>query len=363
MKEQMNKLLKNKKILYAIILGIIIFLIIIFINNKGFSIFEKKLNIVASESEKLELVNYDHTNFTMQIPKGWEVNTAGDDMYFSIRVFKPDDDRYQIFAILKAEPFLKNNQAKNWYENYYNAFGGEGNKLLAKAVVLLSPNIETFYSNFNNYTNYAREMGTTFNAPDLNNFTVVESFENNSQLKSIAKDDKVIRGTFQDTKTGKNGEGLFMGTLIDPGSYNLLGFDTMFYTIYNVIGISTGEYDFINYQVILTKSLNSLVYKDSFVNQTIKNIEQTTQNALAINKSINDAFDSYNKAWSSRQTTYDIASQKQSDATLSYERVYDTETGNIYKAYNGFLDDYDGDRIQPITDEMYIEPINGYIEK
>lgn len=35
-----------------------------------------------------------------------------------------------------------------------------------------------------------------------------------------------------------------------------------------------------------------------------------------------------------RQNSYDIISQKQSDATLGYEHVYDTETNEIYKAYN-----------------------------
>ena len=56
-------------------------------------------------------------------------------------------------------------------------------------------------------------------------------------------------------------------------------------------------------------------------------------------------------------------SQKQSDATLGYERVYDTETGEIYKAYNGFTDDYDGERYKSITDNMYTKKTSGYIEK
>ena len=67
-----------------------------------------------------------------------------------------------------------------------------------------------------------------------------------------------------------------------------------------------------------------------------------------------------NKFWSN---SYDIISQKQSDATLGYERVYDTETGEIYKAYNGFTDDYSRDRYKTITDNMYTSPISGYIEK
>ena len=41
----------------------------------------------------------------------------------------------------------------------------------------------------------------------------------------------------------------------------------------------------------------------------------------------------------------------------------DTETGEIYKAYNGFTDDYNGKRYQSITDDMYTKAISGYIEK
>lgn len=368
---------KNKFTISKIAIGIIaivaliaIGLTILFLNKnnktdniKETGLSEKKYAIKESETKQIKLVDYDDTNFTMKIPDGWKVETGGEDMYFSIRVYDPNDERYQIFAILKAEPLLKNEKAKNWYENYYNSFGGDGNKLLAKAIVLSQPTIETFYSRFNEYVKYTKEMGATFKAPDLKNFTVTESFENNSQLKSIAKDDKILRGTFQNSETGKKGEGLFMGTLVDPGKNMSLGYDTLFYTVYNVIGISTGENDLVNYEEILTNSLNSLVYKDSFVNSTISNINQTTQNTLKINKSINDAFSSYNDAWTARQKTYDITSQKYSDATLGYERVYDTDTGDIYKAYNGFSDEYDGKRYQPITDDMYTESFTGYIEK
>ena len=68
-------------------------------------------------------------------------------------------------------------------------------------------------------------------------------------------------------------------------------------------------------------------------------------------------------SWEKRNNSYDIISQKQSDATLGYERVYDTDTGEIYKAYNGFTDDYKGDKYKAITDDMYTSAIDGYIEK
>ena len=69
-------------------------------------------------------------------------------------------------------------------------------------------------------------------------------------------------------------------------------------------------------------------------------------------------------SWENRNKSQDILSQKQSDATLGYERFYDTKTGEIYRAAIDFGDSYDGKRYQPVTDDnMYTEAISGYIER
>lgn len=66
--------------------------------------------------------------------------------------------------------------------------------------------------------------------------------------------------------------------------------------------------------------------------------------------------------WYDRQKSYDIISAKQSDATLGFERVYDVEIGDVYRAYIGFADRADVDGYyEPITDDMYSEQLSGYI--
>ena len=88
-------------------------------------------------------------------------------------------------------------------------------------------------------------------------------------------------------------------------------------------------------------------------------------------KQMSKAYESYNNAWSERQTTYDAISQKRSDATLGYARVKDTNTGEIYKAENGFYEDYDAHRedyknqnLELVTDNSdYLESVDGYIYK
>ena len=100
-----------------------------------------------------------------------------------------------------------------------------------------------------------------------------------------------------------------------------------------------------------------------FLNGYYREEGQVVQNAMAIQKICNQTSDIITSGWNERQKTYDILSQKRSDATMGYERVRDTDTGEIYKATVGFTDhDWHG-KYEPITDEMYNLPTAGYIEK
>ena len=53
------------------------------------------------------------------------------------------------------------------------------------------------------------------------------------------------------------------------------------------------------------------------------------------------------------------------DMIGEYERVVDNETGDIYRAYNGFLDDIGSEqtRYSQITDSQYAEGFVGWIDR
>ena len=133
--------------------------------------------------------------------------------------------------------------------------------------------------------------------------------------------------------------------------------------VYNVILMTAPDSEFNNWQSILDNCLSSLEFSDTFVNEFNKEESNILSTIQANQKVYNEISDMIMDSWEKRNNSYDIISQKQSDATLGYERVYDTDTGEIYKAYNGFTDDYDGTKYQPITDDMYTESISGTIEK
>ncbi|MGN1324306.1 MAG: hypothetical protein ACI4VR_03825 [Bacilli bacterium] len=352
---------KYKKIILIIAIGVIItiggFGIVKLLNNP-----DSKVKIVASETSKIVLEDYSSDVFSMKKPKGWIVDASGTGMYYAIRVYDPNNTNNQVFLQLKMQPLLKSEAAKEFHKSYY----GNSYNIFTEAVVLSNPTTEGFYQKFDEIATYQKNMvGSELanaNFPTFSNFTKIEEAESNSSMKSLALDSKVIRGTFTGDN-GKEGEGLFLASIVNFGNLYYFNVDYSYYMVYDIMAITADKDNFINYMDILSNSINSIEFTDSYVKKTIDDGNNQTKQALELNASMQKAYDSYNSAWENRQKSYDIMSQKQSDATLGYERVYDTDTGEIYKAYNGFTDDYDGTKYQPITDDMYTKSISGTIEK
>lgn len=323
---------------------------------------KNKVKTVVSSVNKLTLEEYKNDVFSMKKPKGWKVESAGSGVYYAIRVYDESDERNQVFLMLKDQPFLKNEEARSFWTM---ASGGNPNyKMFTDAVVLDNPTTEGFYKKFNEIANYTKTYAAmpNFNFPTISNFNKLEEFSSDASMKSVSLDSKVLRATFND-QNNKEAEGLFMASIVNFGDSFANGIDFSYYMVYDIVSVTSVKDQFIDYKDILLQVVNSINFSDEYVKKTIDESNAQTKKSLEINASIQKSFDSYMSAWENRSKTYDIMSQKQSDATLGYERVYDTETGDIYKAYNGFGDDYDGNRYKNVTDDMYTEKVYGYIEK
>lgn len=358
-----NFKLDKKKLLYIFGgIGVVLIIVVgVLIGVNG----GDKVKIVKSEVQEITLEDYSTEVFSMKIPKGWTVQSGGQGIYYAIRVTDPKNENNQVFLMLKIQPILKSQSAKKAWQDYAILAGGAQYNLFSKAPVLESATTEGFFQVFGDVSSFANNIEpslASFKFPTFNNFTKLEESESQASLKSVAMDSKVLRATF----TGSNsqeGEGLFLATVVNFGNSYQMGVDMGYYMIYDITAITSKKDEFINYQDILMKCVNSIEFTDSYVKKTIDDSNAQTQQSLQINAQVQAAFDSYMNAWENRSKTYDIMSQKQSDATLGYERVYDTDTGEIYKAYNGFTDDYSGNRYKSVTDDMYTKSTSGYIEK
>lgn len=357
-----EKIKKNKPLIISLgVIGVIIVLLIllklidIIAGTTIVTSPDAKLKIVKNEATEIVLEDYKTNEFSIKKPKGWKVDTLGDYIHYTIKVYDPNNTTYQFFFNMKTEGYNKSEEAKNWQQKYYP------NSMFAKTSVIATKDTEGFYKIFN-------DLGTlnntsTFTFPTLNDFTVVD----NLGTGIIGGD--LLRATFKD-ENGKEGEGIFTAYVYDAGPYyvyeNIISgkqIDIYYLNVYDTIFITTPKDEFIDWESTLNTMVSSLEFTDAFIsgfNKEQDTVMNTFQNIRSIGNQISDGI---MDSWEKRSATYDIMSQKQSDATLGYERVYDTETGDIYKAYNGFTDDYDGKRYQSITEDMYTKKTSGYIEK
>ena len=334
---------------------------------------EKGVKVTETAAKAAQTEEYSCEDFSMTIPKGWTVTSGGANMLHSIRVYDPNEPLNQMFVLLKADCLLHSQEGKKAWEYNYQ-IGSAQAAMFAAAPVLKNPSTEGFFQIFSKYAKFITKMessyaGYTF--PTFDDFTVTERFDSTSSLKNQALGDELLRADF--TADGKAGEGMFAASVVDFGSFSIAaGFngymleetDGGYYSAYNVMAATAAKDTFIEWESLLTECMKSLQYSDSFVSATNQSSNEQVALAQQISANFNATMDGIMDSWERRSKSQDIMSQKQSDATLGYERVYDTETNEVYRATNGFTDVYDGKRYQPVTDDqMYAEPISGYIER
>ena len=334
---------------------------------------ENDVKITETAARSIETELYETADFSLQIPKGWTVTSGGTAMYHSIRVQDPSQPLNQMFVLLKAEGLLHSQEGKDAYA-YNVTMGNTWAQMLSQAPVLTTPSTENFFKLFSEYAAFVEQWepsyaGYTF--PRFDGFAVTDRFASASLLSSYALGEETLRASF--TENGKEGEGMFAASVVDFGSVDIaaglpVGYiipraDGGYYMAYNVMAVTAAKDTFIEWESVLTECMKTLQYSESFVSAANQASNEGVALSQQISQSFNETMDGMMSSWESRNKSQDILSQKQSDATLGYERVYDTETGDIYRAENGWSDSYSGERYQPVTeDEMYVQPISGYIE-
>ena len=320
-----------------------------------------KVKIVKTEASKVKYETYNNGLISLQIPKGWKVEIPQVDyIHYSFKVYNPKNPNYMFIFSLKLEGFLKSELARSTYASYYPT------AIFSQLTPIDPQNTVGFYNAWNGNAKYVNENQLNFNYfPYLNEFNVVEN------LGKTALGGDILRATYKNDN-GELMQGLFTATVMDAGSYyistdmwNLWSpqVDVAPLNVYNTILMVAPDTDFNEWAEVLDYCLSTLQFSDKFVNGFYGEESQLVATIQANQKIYDQISDMIMDSWEKRNNSYDIISQKQSDATLGYERVYDTETGDVYKAYNGFTDSYKGDRYQPITDDMYTKTISGYIEK
>ncbi len=318
--------------------------------EKDFQNGEEYIEVVPSIAKTMQYETYYDSWFNVEIPKGFRVESGSFNnsaAAFTIRVYDPENPDIQFFTALETIWF-KSEKDYTKLRNY--PLAGDAFDGLPYLISGADP-LREMYENFNVFRDSA--YGYYVSLPTMNGWREIESFG------TTPLGGELIRGSYTN-EDGKEIEGIFTGRWangISMYGYNYPGafYSPMFYTA------PAGE--FAEWAEILNYCLNSFAYTESYMDQFYKEESSTMKSFEANTKIYNETSDMIASSWNERQTTYDIASAKSSDATLGYDRIYDTETGEVYRVEVGFMDSYNGTKYESITEDMYSLPISGYIYK
>ena len=333
--------------------------------------------VTKNEPIKLQTTLYDGGFFSLQLPTGWVIEMTGEYTLFGFHAYDPNIPERQIFFYCKHHPLLKSMDAKNYYESAAQMVGSYdpyGYHQGADTPVLLEPTTEYFFYIYNDYNNFLNKYGLNHQLPVMNDISILETYPNSTPTAFNTLDNSIVRASFN-SANGVGCEGLMAGQVVNYGTdtYSVPGVDMGTYAVYNCNGVIAPAGEFNELREQLMACLSSFTFTEDYVRQAQQHVAEETSAILAMSRSMQAAYDSYNAAWSARQTSYDIISQKNSDATLGYDRLYDPDTGEIYRAELGFYDSYDINRdqysnpnlqiVDGSTEKYYLDGVDYYISK
>lgn len=313
-----------------------------------------KFVITPSESASVKYTKYTDPSgyFSMDIPVGWNVKIGlppeyGVDLIsYAITVNDSKNTDRKLYFNLNCVGGLKSEEARKWYNTWYpDTFG------LLPAISDIST--KGFFSVMGQYFGY-----TDFSVQENIGRTILNGDLLYAKAKS-ATTGKTILGEFTAMVDA-------MSNPVQKNPFNYAeGFvDVGYVSAYTIIYETAPENEFLDWKPVLDHCFESIQFTDAFQSQRQQQWKSVMGTSSYIFSSANEINDMIMDTWEKRNTSYDIISQKQSDATLGYERVYDNETGLYYKAEIDLCDELNEKRYVVTTeDAAYLTPFAGWIER
>lgn len=226
------------------------------------------------------LVDYDGGVFTMQLPQGWQIMTGGEYAGYSIRAWDPNDPDVQIFYYGELGPYFKSAEAKAQYQSMSTS-----NDPLTYLPVLEDPTLAGCLNAMDDYQDaYDSIMPQSFAFAKIQNMTVLSETPITTPLASYAVSEASILASLT-SETGTACTGMFEGSILDAGGYEINGVDvTPSRSASNIFGILAPEGKFETVAPILIQSLTSFTFTDEYIQEAIRQGNMQAENAAEVSR-------------------------------------------------------------------------------
>ena len=293
----------------------------------------KEVSVRPAEWVNVEWESYSNQYFTLSIPKGWNVQWDGNASRLQWMATKPDN----------TVGFCN-------IDHNYAAKDASMEQTLGMSMSLSEGTVQEY---FETLYKGSTEYFTVQNSCVPANKEALQATRPNTQIK----DYKSLYATFKDENV--EGEGIYSAVVMDSPDVIIRGANYGTWEINCTFTEWAPQGQFVKWNPVLATIAQSFSYTDYYI-QEWQALAQSTSSPTS---SVNDP-DPVMEAFEERSKSDTIIQEKRSDMLEEYERVYDNSSGEIYRAYSGFLDDMgDQNRYTPITDDQYTEGYVGWIDK
>lgn len=279
------------------------------------------------------LVTYNRGFFSIDVPYGWNVITAGACSTFAFLIRDPSEPMRQIFFFGEVGPVYLSEMQRS-IDQQYVAMGGYPNTWMDMPAV--DPlTASTFFSKFQIVARSQTARQFMPQCPILENFRPISETLQPSPISG--GNCALVRGLF--TRNGRVGQGQFVATVapmlpVNGGPGGGIGYAFL------VAGITAPKAEFPALQGVLTRSLQSYNISQAYVNQCLQMQAQAWAGVQRAGQTLRETSDLIMSSWQKRNRSQDVTAERYSDAILGKERLYDPGTGEVFQFNNGFWDNY-----------------------
>jgi len=285
----------------------------------------------------LKIERYDVGFFSIRKPKGWEVFTAGYCSTFAFLIQDPSRPLRRIFYFGQIGPVYTDQSAKD-FDTWYTSQGYLEIPYV-DAPVVFPPTAESFFAHWPEVAAMKAAEAFMPRFPRLDGLEIISVAPQPGYLPLPGADSALVRGIF--AEGGATGEGQFFGTMV-PLPFSGLA------QAYIVLGATAPKEEFSMLLPTLVACLESFTLTDAYINWCFVQQQQIWEGVAEIGRTLSEASDIIYDAWVQRSAADDILAQKRSDAMLGFDRVYDPDTGTVYKVPAGWYEDF----YEPMRDTM-----------
>lgn len=217
----------------------------------------------GSQTASYTLENYDGGIFTMKLPKGFVIETAGAYAGFGFHAYDPQNPDVQIFFYGELGPYFRSAEDKSMYQQY-----SQSGDPLTKLSVLNPKTVLGCISSFDDYEQAYNATSTPYH-----DFPVIRQLSNISEqpvttfLSGVAESESMVLADLTST-TGNACSGIFQGSIADANPY-ASSFPSPSVCAMDVFGVIAPKEQFTSVSPALIESLYSFRFTDEYIKESM----------------------------------------------------------------------------------------------